>query len=47
MTQTKLKLSDEHLDYRWVTYKQAMELLYFDLDKTALWELEMRLKNNV
>ena len=47
MTQTKLKLSDEHLDYRRVTYKQAMELLYFDLDKTALWELEMRLKNNV
>ena len=46
MTQTDIELSEEHLDYTWVTYNQAMELLHFDLDKTALWELEMRIKNN-
>ena len=46
MTQTDIELSEEHLDYKWVTYNQAMELLHFDLDKTALWELEMRIKNN-
>lgn len=46
MTQMEVNLSEEHVDYQWVTYDQAMELLHFDLDKTALWELEKRIKNN-
>lgn len=47
MTQLNVKLSQEHLEYRWVTFDQAMELLHFDLDKTALWELDKRIKNGL
>lgn len=45
MTQTSLMLSEEHSEYRWVTYEEAVALLHYDIDKTALWELKMRLKN--
>ncbi len=37
-------LSDEHTEYRWVSYDEAMQLLYFDSNKTALWELDSKLK---
>ena len=37
-------LSDEHPEYRWVSYEEAKKLLKWDSDKTALWELNERLK---
>ncbi|MDD4493716.1 MAG: NUDIX domain-containing protein [Eubacteriales bacterium] len=40
----KITISCEHTDFRWVNYNQATELLHFDIDKTALWELESRLQ---
>lgn len=37
-------LSAEHDELRWLTYDQARELLTWDSNKTALWELCERLK---
>ena len=39
-------LSEEHLEYCWVNYQEAKSLLYWDDNKTALWELKERLLNN-
>ena len=36
-------LSDEHMEVRWLTYKDAENLVYFHDQKTALWELNQRL----
>lgn len=42
----KITLSSEHIDYRWVEHDEAINLLKFDLDKTALWELTKRIERN-
>jgi dATP pyrophosphohydrolase len=39
-----IALSDEHTDYRWLSYEQASSLLKWDSNRTALWELNERLK---
>lgn len=36
-------LSSEHRDCRWLDYAQALELLRFDSNRNALWELRERL----
>jgi len=38
-----LQLSPEHTDFRWMNYSDAKELLHWDSNKTALWELNHRL----
>lgn len=38
-----LQISEEHKNYRWVSYSEAMELLKYDSNKTAMWELNTRL----
>ncbi len=40
----KLVLSHEHTESRWLSYEDADRLLKFDGNKTALWELNQRLK---
>lgn len=40
----ELKLSREHTEYRWLAYEEAQRLLKYDGNKTALWELDKRLK---
>ncbi|NSW91897.1 MAG: NUDIX pyrophosphatase [Firmicutes bacterium] len=40
-----LRLSSEHLEYKWLKYDEAMELLAWDSNKTALWELNQRIAN--
>lgn len=40
----EIKLSSEHKEYKWVEYREAMEKLKYDSNKTALWELNERLK---
>ncbi len=42
-TQAKLKLSSEHSEYKWVHYAEAMTMLKWDSNRTALWELHHRL----
>lgn len=41
----EIRLSDEHTTYSWCTYQEAKEKLHFDLDKTALYELNQLLLN--
>ena len=41
----EIKLSDEHSEFLWVDYNTANDLLYWDSNKTGLWELNQRLKN--
>ena len=38
-----IKLSDEHLAYRFCSYEEAGALLHFDLDKAVLYELYGRI----
>lgn len=40
-----LKLSSEHTEYRWLSYDKAHDLLKWDSNKNALWELDYRLKH--
>ncbi|MEI7881317.1 MAG: NUDIX pyrophosphatase [bacterium] len=39
-----ITLSGEHTDLRWLSYEQAFTLLKWDSNRTALWELNERLK---
>ena len=39
-------LSYEHTDYKWVGYDEGYNLLHWENNKTALWELHERLSNN-
>jgi len=39
-----LKLSDEHMEYQWATYETALSLLGWDSNKSALWELDFRIR---
>ena len=39
-------LSDEHTEFRWVSYEDAVRLLRWDSNKTALWELRERLQRS-
>jgi len=39
----ELKLSREHIEYKWVGYEDARKMLKWDSNKNALWELNQRL----
>lgn len=39
-------ISHEHTEYCWCTYEEASNLLHFDLDRTALYELNERITND-
>lgn len=41
-----IQLSNEHKEYRWVEYDEAMQKLRYDSNKTALWELNQRISKN-
>ena len=38
-----ITLSREHTKYRWVSYENAAEMLKWDSNKNALWELNARI----
>lgn len=38
-----ISLSSEHTEFQWTSYERAHELLRWDSNKTALWELHTRL----
>lgn len=40
------KMSEEHIEFRWCTFEEATNLLEFDSNKIALWELSRRLENS-
>lgn len=39
----KIKISDEHIKYEWLSYEKAIKKLKWDSNKSALWELNERL----
>jgi dATP pyrophosphohydrolase len=39
-TDLEIRLSAEHAEYLWTDYPTAQQLLHWDSDKTALWELD-------
>ena len=41
-----IKISQEHSEYKWCTYEQAKDLLKYDSNKNALWELNYKLTKN-
>ena len=40
----QIVISPEHSEYQWLSYKEAHKLIKFDGNKTALWELDKKLK---
>lgn len=44
VTDSHLVLSREHTEYAWFTYEQAYNLVKYDGNKTALWELDKKLR---
>jgi len=40
---TRILLSREHTEYSWLAYEDAYNLIKYDGNKTALWELDKRL----
>jgi dATP pyrophosphohydrolase len=38
-----LQISKEHTQYMWVNYEEALKLLKWDSNKSAIWELNKRL----
>jgi dATP pyrophosphohydrolase len=40
----QLTLSPEHTEYRWLRYDEADRLLKYDGNKTALWELDRKVR---
>lgn len=43
---TRIVLSAEHGEYRWVDDLTATRMLKYDSNKTALWELDQKIKQN-
>jgi len=41
---SQIILSHEHTECAWLTYEQAYQLIKYDGNKTALWELDKRLR---
>jgi len=44
LEKTNLTLSHEHTKYEWVDYETAVKRLKYDSNRTALWELESKIK---
>lgn len=44
-TSFQIKLSNEHTEFKWLEYNKAMDILTYDSNKTALWELNEKLNN--
>lgn len=43
----EIKISYEHNDYKWVSYEEAKDLLKYDSNKSALWELNEKIKRGL
>ena len=40
----QILISNEHTEYKWYGYEEALKAIKFDGNKMALWELDKRLK---
>lgn len=46
IVENNILLSKEHSEYKWASIKYAQTILFWDSNKTALFELEERIKSN-
>lgn len=46
LTDTNLKIANEHTNYKWLDYENAMKILKYDSNRTALYELNKRIMDN-
>lgn len=44
INEEKIRLSNEHKEYKWVEYDEAFKLFKWDSNRNALWELNERIK---
>jgi dATP pyrophosphohydrolase len=42
-----MSLSHEHTKYEWLDYERAREVLRYDSNKVALWELDRRIRKSL
>jgi dATP pyrophosphohydrolase len=42
LSKKEIELSFGHKEFRWVSFEEAMSLLKYDGNKTALWELNQK-----
>lgn len=47
ITNKQLTLSNEHTEYKWMSYNDAFSCLKWDGNKVALWELNKRLSKKL
>ena len=47
ISDSNLRLSSEHADYKWMSYDDAYSILHWDSNRNALWELNYKLKNSM
>lgn len=47
MVNDNIILSKEHIDYKWLNVDEVFDLLTFDSNKTALWELSQKIIDGV
>jgi len=40
-----IRISKEHTEFKWVAYEEAYKLLKYDGNRTALWELDRRVRD--
>ena len=45
LSSREMKISKEHTEYQWFNFKDAIDKLEYDSNKTALWEMNYRLEN--
>ena len=43
----EIKLSVEHKEYKWLEYDEVRKLLKYDSNKSALWELDTKIKRGI
>lgn len=46
LTEDTIKISDEHSEFQWAAYDEAMSLLKYDSNRTALTELKSRINES-
>ena len=42
-----IKISEEHSEFKWISYYEAKNLLKYDSNKNALWELNEKIKRGL
>ena len=47
LTDEEIKLSSEHTEYSWERYGSARDMLKYDGNRTALWELDEKIRDGV